>query len=136
LYGEYLLFPGWLPASDEAKLAEVLQKYDSAWGTEDPDPGNLLEIPIALRNNRISGRMSLVTEMYGFPPTTAWIRIRFSCYIQHGILRPYVCDMGYGALHSAIGTPHQVQNETQKGQAKNAAGILIYFGVSSFVLVF
>jgi V/A-type H+-transporting ATPase subunit I len=45
-------FEGWLTAPEEKNLADVLSKYDCAWGTREPEPEEYPTVPVKLKNNR------------------------------------------------------------------------------------
>ena len=89
---------GWVPAEKEAELAATAEKYDCAWSTEDPVEEEYPEVPVSLKNGRITRSLNTVTEMYSLPayngvdpnPLMAPFFILF-----YGMM---MADMGYGLL--------------------------------------
>ena len=61
------LMQGWVPAEKEAALEEILSRYDCAWECEDPSEEDYPEVPVSLKNNKITNALNMVTEMYSLP---------------------------------------------------------------------
>lgn len=89
---------GWVPAEKEADLADVVAKYDCAWSTEDPVEEEFPDVPVKLKNGKVTRSLNTVTEMYSLPayngvdanPLMAPFFILF-----YGMM---MADMGYGIL--------------------------------------
>ena len=89
---------GWVPESAEAGLAELLGRYTCAWETEIPAEADYSQVPIKLKNNKLTQPLNMVTEMYSLPayntvdpnPLMAPFFVLF-----YGIM---MADMGYGLL--------------------------------------
>ena len=69
LYGltNVLVMQGWMPAEREAELAEIFEKYDCAWETEDPSEDEYPTVPVQLKNNKFTNALNMVTNMYSLP---------------------------------------------------------------------
>ncbi len=61
------LMQGWVPAEKEASLEEILSRYDCAWECEEPPEADYPEVPVSLKNNKITNALNMVTEMYSLP---------------------------------------------------------------------
>ena len=93
-----VLLQGWMPAEKEEELREVFERFGCAWETEDPTEEEYPEVPVQLKNNKITKSMNLVTEMYSLPayngvdanPLMAPFFILF-----YGMM---MADVGYGLL--------------------------------------
>ncbi len=87
---------GWVPCEDVPKLEALLEKFCCAWELEDPSPEEYPDVPVKLKNNRLTWPLNMVTEMYSLPaydgvdpnPLMAPFFILF-----YGIM---MADMGYG----------------------------------------
>ena len=93
---------GWVPCEDVPKLEALLEKFCCAWELEDPSPEEYPDVPVKLKNNRLTWPLNMVTEMYSLPaydgvdpnPLMAPFFILF-----YGIM---MADMGYGLLAGII----------------------------------
>ncbi len=126
---------GWLTAPDEEKLAETLDKYTCAWETEEPDPENPREVPIKLRNNKITRPYNLVTEMYSLPSydgldPNPFIMPFFALFF--GIM---FADMAYGIIMFVAGMV-LLKKGKPKGGMRYMAGLLIECGITTFIMGF
>ena len=52
-----------IKAEKEAELDSILEKYGCAWETEDPIPDEYPDVPVQLKNNRITDALNMVTNM-------------------------------------------------------------------------
>ena len=96
--GDVLVMQGWLPAEKEAALEEVLARFDCAWETEEPSEEEYPQVPVSLKNNKLTNALNMVTEMYSLPaygtvdpnPLMAPFFILF-----YGLM---MADIGYGII--------------------------------------
>ena len=58
---------GWVPCEDVPKLEALLEKFCCAWELEDPSPEEYPDVPVKLKNNRLTWPLNMVTEMYSLP---------------------------------------------------------------------
>ena len=134
--GSTFYFEGWLTAPEEKKLEEVLAPFSCAWETEDPDPAHPEEVPVRLKNNDLTRPYNIVTEMYSLPAYNGldpnpFIMPFFALFF--GIM---FADMAYGLILLAAGLLVKLKMKPKKGGMKNAAGLLIECGISTFVMGF
>ena len=125
-------FEGWMPASDEGKVAEVLAKYDCAWETEDPDPEKPEEVPVKLKNNAFTKPFNMVTGMYSYPAYNGidpnpFLFPTFALFF--GIM---FADIGYGAIMILVGLLLKYKLKA-KGMLGNMGGIALICGASCVI---
>ena len=126
------LLQGWLPADSEEELARTLGKYDCAWETEDPSEDEYPEVPVKLKNNRLTRALNMVTEMYSLPaynnvdpnPLMAPFFILF-----YGIM---LADMGYGVLMIAAAAVVLAKAKPRKGM-RNFFELMLWCGISTTI---
>ena len=124
---------GWVEAEREADLARTLEKYDCAWETADPTEDEYPEVPVKLKNNKLTRALNMVTEMYSLPaynnvdpnPLMAPFFILF-----YGIM---MADMGYGIL-MVLGAIFMIRKMRARDGMRNFAELLFYCGISTFVM--
>ena len=126
---------GWIPADREEELAALLGGYTCAWETEEPAPDEYEQVPVKLRNNKLTAPYSVVTEMYSLPAYNGldpnpFIMPFFALFF--GIM---FADMAYGLLMFAAGLA-ALKLMKPKGTIKNMMGLLIQCGISTFVIGF
>ena len=93
-----VVLEGWVPAEREQELAELLARFDCAWETRDPTEDEYPEVPVKLKNNKLTNALNMVTNMYSLPaygtvdpnPLMAPFFILF-----YGLM---MADMGYGLI--------------------------------------
>ena len=92
------LLEGWLPADRCTALEKALEPFTCAVETREPAEDEYPQVPVQLRNNKLTRPLNMVTEMYSLPaygtldpnPLMAPFFILF-----YGIM---MADMGYGLL--------------------------------------
>ena len=128
-----LFFEGWVPAEKEQDVKVFLERTDCAWDTEDPTEEEYPEVPVQLKNNRITGPLNMVTEMYALPaynnvdpnPLMAPFFILF-----YGIM---MADMGYGLLMFIAGMVI-TKKYRPKGMSGNLFNLMSLCGITTFVM--
>jgi V/A-type H+-transporting ATPase subunit I len=123
---------GWVPAEKLDTLGALLKNYDCAWETEDPTEDETPEVPVKLKNNRLTRCLNMVTEMYSLPsysgvdpnPLMAPFFILF-----YGVM---MADMGYGAL-MVIAALVVLKKKQPRGGMRNFSELLLYCGISTFI---
>lgn len=126
-------FTGWLMAPEEEKFAECAEKFDCAWETRDPEPEEYPDVPVKLKNNKITNSLNMVTEMYSLPaydgvdpnPLMAPFFILF-----YGLM---MADMGYGLLMIIAATVALLKIKPKEGSL-SFCQLLLYAGISTFVM--
>ena len=135
LYGlkSVVFMQGWLPADREAEMAEVFDRYECAWETEEPEPSEYPEVPVKLRSNKITNAMNMVTNMYSLPaydgldpnPLMAPFFILF-----YGLM---MADMGYGLLMIVAAIVALTKIKPREGSL-SFCQLLLYCGISTFIM--
>ena len=129
--GSILYLDGWLPAEDAGKLEKALKGFDCAWELTEPDPEDYPNVPIKLKNNKLTRCMNTVTEMYSLPaydgvdpnPLMAPFFIIF-----FGVM---MADMGYGLL-MMLGTQFMLRKT--KPRNPNFMELFFWCGLSTFIV--
>ena len=128
-----VIMQGWVPADKEAELAGIIEKYGCAWETEEPDPSEYPDVPVQLKNNRITDALNMVTNMYSLPaydgvdpnPLMAPFFILF-----YGLM---MADMGYGLLMMIAALVAMAKIRPRKGTL-SFCRLLLYGGISTFIM--
>ncbi len=135
LYGTetVVVMEGWMPAEQEQALAQVFDKYACAWDSRDPDPSEYPDVPVKLKNNKVTNALNMVTEMYSLPaydgvdpnPLIAPFFILF-----YGLM---MADMGYGLLMILAALVAMKRIKPRKGTL-SFCQLLLYGGISTFIM--
>lgn len=135
LYGmeSVVALQGWVLARKVPELEESLEKFDCAWELCDPEPEEYPEVPVQLRNNKITNALNMVTNMYSLPsydgvdpnPLMAPFFILF-----YGIM---MADMGYGLL-MMIASVIISKKYRPKGTSGELFSLLGLCGISTFIM--
>ena len=127
------LLEGWLPAARCGALEEALAAFSCAFELRDPAEDEYPQVPVQLKNNRLTRPLNVVTEMYSLPaygtldpnPLMAPFFVLF-----YGIM---MADMGYGLLmmlaSAVIGRKYR-----PKGTSGELFSLLGLCGASTFVM--
>ena len=124
---------GWVPCEDVGKLETLLEHYCCAWELEDPSPEEYPDVPVKLKNNKLTWPLNMVTEMYSLPaydgvdpnPLMAPFFILF-----YGIM---MADMGYGLL-MMIASVIISKKYRPKGTSGELFSLLGLCGISTFIM--
>ena len=134
LYGtdSTLLLEGWMPAAREEELAEVFERFDCAWDSSEPEEDEYPQVPVQLKNNKLTNSLNMVTNMYSLPaygtvdpnPLMAPFFILF-----YGLM---MADMGYGLIMmlAAIVAMKKIK---PRGGSLAFCQLLLYGGISTFI---
>ena len=128
-----IFFEGWVPAENLPALETVLGQYPAAWEADDPAPEEYPQVPIKLKNNKLTKPLNMVTNMYVLPaydgvdpnPLMAPFFIFF-----FGLM---MADMGYGILMVAAALVAICKMKPKDGMA-DFAGLLLLCGISTFLM--
>ena len=128
-----IFFGGWVPAENLPALEKVLGQYPAAWEANDPAPEEYPQVPIKLKNNKLTRPLNMVTNMYVLPaydgvdpnPLMAPFFIFF-----FGLM---MADMGYGILMVAAALVVIYKMKPKDGMA-DFAGLLLLCGISTFLM--
>lgn len=127
------LLEGWLPADHCAALEKALEPFTCAVETREPAEDEYPQVPVQLRNNKLTRPLNMVTEMYSLPaygtldpnPLMAPFFILF-----YGIM---MADMGYGLL-MMIASVIIGKKYRPKGTSGELFSLLGLCGLSTFIV--
>ena len=127
------LLEGWLPADRCAALEKALEPFTCAIETREPTEDEYPQVPVQLKNNKLTRPLNMVTEMYSLPaygtldpnPLMAPFFILF-----YGIM---MADMGYGLL-MMIASVIISKKYRPKGTSGELFCLLGLCGVSTFIM--
>ena len=93
-----VMLEGWMPAEKEAELSHVFEDYTCAYETRDPLPEEYPDVPVKLKNNRVTDGLNMVTNMYSLPA--------YGTVDPNPLMAPFFiiffglmfADIGYGVL--------------------------------------
>ena len=127
------LLEGWLPADRCAALEKALEPFTCAVETREPAEDEYPQVPVQLRNNKLTRPLNMVTEMYSLPaygtldpnPLMAPFFILF-----YGIM---MADMGYGLL-MMIASVIIGKRYRPKGTSGELFSLLGLCGISTFIM--
>lgn len=128
-----VFFEGWAPVDRLDSVKALLEKEGCAWEALDPTPEEYPDVPVKLKNNRLTSPLNLVTEMYSLPayntvdpnPLMAPFFILF-----YGIM---MSDMGYGIL-MILASMMIEKKYRPKGTAGDLFSLMKLCGVSTFIM--
>ena len=124
---------GWVPCEDVGKLEALLSSFCCAWELTDPAPEEYPDVPVKLKNNKLTWPLNMVTEMYSLPaydgvdpnPLMAPFFILF-----YGIM---MADMGYGLL-MILASIIITKKSRPKGTSGQMFGLMFSCGISTFLM--
>ena len=127
------LLEGWLPADRCTALEKALEPFTCAVETREPAEDEYPQVPVQLRNNKLTRPLNMVTEMYSLPaygtldpnPLMAPFFILF-----YGIM---MADMGYGLL-MMIASVIIGKKYRPKGTSGELFSLLGLCGLSTFII--
>lgn len=127
------LLEGWLPADRCAEIEKTLKPFTCAIETREPTEDEYPQVPVQLKNNKLTRPLNMVTEMYSLPaygtldpnPLMAPFFILF-----YGIM---MADMGYGLL-MMIASVVIGKKYSPKGMSGELFSLLGLCGISTFIM--
>ena len=135
LYGtkSTVVMEGWIPAEREEELIKVFDEFGCAWETVEPEECEYPEVPVKLKNNKITNALNMVTDMYSLPaygsldpnPLMAPFFILF-----YGLM---MADMGYGLIMIIAALVAMKKIKPRKGTL-SFCQLLLYGGISTFIM--
>ena len=127
------LLEGWLPVDRCAALEKALEPFTCAIEMREPTEDEYPQVPVQLKNNKLTRPLNMVTEMYSLPaygtldpnPLMAPFFILF-----YGIM---MADMGYGLL-MMIASVIISKKYRPKGTSGELFSLLGLCGISTFIM--
>lgn len=131
--GTIVFFEGWAPADSMKKVGALFEEKGCAWEASDPTPEEYPDVPVKLKNNKLTNALNMVTEMYSLPaydgvdpnPLMTPFFILF-----YGIM---MADMGYGLL-MMIFSLVVLNKYRPKGTAQHLFSLMGFCGISTFIM--
>ena len=127
------LLEGWLPADRCAALEKALEPFTCAIETREPTEDEYPQVPVQLKNNKLTRPLNMVTEMYSLPaygtldPNPLMVPFFILFY---GIM---MADMGYGLL-MMIASVIISKKYRPKGTSGELFSLLGLCGISTFIM--
>lgn len=124
---------GWVPCEDVGKLEALLSGFCCAWELTDPAPEEYPDVPVKLKNNKLTWPLNMVTEMYSLPaydgvdPNPLMVPFFILFY---GIM---MADMGYGLL-MILASIIITKKSRPKGTSGQMFGLMFSCGISTFLM--
>ena len=127
------LMQGWVPAEKEAALEEILSRYDCAWECEDPPEEDYPEVPVSLKNNKLTNALNMVTEMYSLPA--------YGTVDPNPLMAPFfilffglmMADIGYGLIMIAAALV-AMKKLKPRGSSLAFCQLLLYGGIATLAM--
>ena len=127
---DVIVMQGWVPAEKEAALEEILRSFDCAWEREEPAEAEYPEVPVSLKNNKLTNALNMVTDMYSLPlygtvdpnPLMAPFFILF-----YGLM---MADIGYGLIMIAAALV-AMKKLKPRGGSLAFCQLLLYGGIAT-----
>jgi len=131
--GNIVCLEGWCTAPEEAALTALLDRYDCAYELTEPTEAEYPDVPVKLKNNKVTDGLNMVTNMYSLPqygtvdpnPLMAPFFIPF-----YGIM---MADMGYGLL-MVIASLVAMRRIRPKEGTLSFCRLLLWCGITTFIM--
>ena len=123
---------GWVSEPEQPALETLLSQYSCAYELTTPTQEEYPEVPVKLKNNKLTDSLNTVTEMYSLPaygtldpnPLMAPFFILF-----YGMM---MADMGYGLL-MFFGCMFAIKKMRPRGGTYHLLSLIQYCGISTFL---
>ena len=123
---------GWVSEPDIPELTKVLDTFDCAYEFADPTEEEYPEVPVKLKNGKVTGSLNTVTEMYSLPA--------YGTVDPNPLMTPFfiffygmmMADMGYGLL-MFFGCMLVIKKRNLTGANAHFFNLFKYCGVATFL---
>ena len=127
------LLEGWLPADRCAEIEKTLKPFTCAIETREPTEDEYPQVPVQLKNNKLTRPLNMVTEMYSLPA--------YGTLDPNPLMAPFfilfydimMADMGYGLL-KMIASVIISKKYRPKGTSGELFSLLGLCGISTFIM--
>lgn len=128
-----VLLEGWAVAAREAEVTELLRRFDCAFEFAEPAEEEYGDVPVELKNNKLTDGLNMVTNMYSLP--------RYGSLDPNPLMAPFfilfygimMADMGYGIVMMLIGALICLKKKPKKGFLKYFGELMVEGGVTTFL---
>jgi len=122
---------GWLPKEAVTIAENVFKRFDCAYEFESPKATD--DVPVALRNGKLSEPFSDITAMYGMPAYNSYIdptaEMAFFYFMAFGIM---LSDAAYGIM-LALGCFFILKKKKPTGSSKKMLTMFMFCGISTII---
>ncbi|NLB29850.1 MAG: V-type ATP synthase subunit I, partial [Clostridiales bacterium] len=126
-------FVGWIPEESVPELKIALEAFDCAYDLSDPLPEEYPDVPVELKNNRVTAPLMMVTEMYSLP---AYDGVDPNPFMTPFFILFYgmmMADMGYGLI-MILASLFVKKKKLKGGAMKQLFDLMFLCGISTFVV--
>ena len=129
-----LLLDGWAVAEREAEITKTLEAMDCAYEFADPAEEEYPDVPVRLKNNRLTDGLNMVTNMYSLP--------QYGTVDPNPLMAPFfilffgimMADMGYGLIMMIIGGLIMWKKRPTEGFMRYFGELMLEGGFATFVM--
>ena len=129
-----VLLDGWVVADREADVTAVLEDMDCAYEFADPVEAEYPEVPVRLKNNKLTDGLNMVTNMYSLP--------QYGTVDPNPLMAPFfilffgimMADMGYGLIMMLIGALILWKKKPAEGFMRYFGELMVEGGFATFVM--
>ena len=129
-----VLLDGWALAEQEGEVTKLLEDMECAYEFEDPVEEEYPDVPVRLKNNRLTDGLNMVTNMYSLP--------QYGTVDPNPLMAPFfilffgimMADMGYGLIMILLGGLILWKKKPTEGFLKYFGELLVEGGIATFVM--
>ena len=128
-----VILDGWFPAEKQTELEKLLGSFDCAFEVTDPTEDEYPEVPVELKNNKLTNSMNMVTNMYSLPA--------YNGVDANPLMAPFfiliyglmMADIGYG-LVMVIAAIVAMKKIKPKANSLAFCQLLLYAGLATMLM--
>lgn len=128
-----VILDGWFPAEKQTELEKLLGSFDCAFEVTDPTEDEYPEVPVELKNNKLTNSMNMVTNMYSLPA--------YNGVDANPLMAPFfiliyglmMADIGYG-LVMVIAAIVAMKKIKPKANSLAFCQLLLYAGLATMLI--
>ena len=129
-----VLLEGWAVTEQEQTLTELLERLECAYEFEEPEKEEYPDVPVKLKNNKLTDGLNMVTDMYSLP--------RYGSVDPNPLMAPFfilffgimMADMGYGLIMVLAGLLILRKKKPEAGFMKYFGELMIEGGAATFIM--
>ncbi len=129
-----VLLDGWAVAECEAEVTAALEDMDCAYEFADPAEEEYPEVPVRLKNNKLTDGLNMVTNMYSLP--------QYGTVDPNPLMAPFfilffgimMADMGYGLIMMIAGALILRKKRPTEGFMKYFGELMVEGGFATFIM--
>ena len=129
-----VLLDGWVVAEQESAVTELLERLECAYEFTEPEKEEYPDVPVQLRNNKLTDGLNMVTNMYSLP--------QYGSVDPNPLMAPFfilffgimMADMGYGLIMVLAGLLIMLKKKPTDGFMKYFGELMIEGGAATFIM--